>query len=652
MPVIIAFAAIALVQIGLLISAVLPAPTPDEDLGGAPGVFFPTGTGPQYAIGGMDDGCAEWSSDVLTSSGSACGGSTDGFATTSIDTESDLESILTDVSDVYTDNDGTLYASSSVAYYVANALQLGQLSDVNTTSLAAYDVLYWTGVQWARTATSSWDTDTNTTYSAGGTLLDLTGTTFSLNEGTLTDGKICTYESGTGIECDYTDLTGSGDGLATSTEIVDTYVIYGTGASTVGAESAFVYDDALDRLTVVNASTTYVTATRFYGALTGTASLASALAANGGNCSAGHAPLGVDTSGAVESCFDVWTEAENTSAAYISGISGESLTDLSDVDAGQATNDLLVWDGDSWNNYATTSSNLGLVPWSALHDAVTVTGQDFLSLSGQQITGNAINPDNLASADFGDFTCNGASCSLDATYLTGNQTITLSGDVTGSGATSITTAIAAGSIIETDLSGDVDPVDGDYLQYDSTGTNFTWRSASELVADIESAMESALDTLTSLVTVTISTVLQIPNGANPTVDADGEIAHDTTDDQLIVGADADVIRTQERIFGFTLASTSVEFVSGGQIPVPLEKDGYTVTNIKCYVQSGTSVQLTLTDGTNAMDTLTCATTATTDDSSIANATVTADELMYVNVGTISGTPDYVTFAVFGNWTRE
>lgn len=145
-------------------------------------------------------------------------------------------------------------------------------------------------------------------------------------------------------------------------------------------------------------------------------------------------------------------------------------------------------------------------------------------------------------------------------------------------------------------------------------------------------------------------VLEIPNGASPTADDVGELAHDTTDNQLVL--DDRIIRTSESIFGFTMASTSVEFVSGGQIPVPLEKDGYTVTNIKCYVQGGTSVQLTLTDGTNAMDTLTCATTATSDDGAIANSTVTADELMYVNVGTISGTPDYVTFRVFGNWTRE
>lgn len=52
------------------------------------------------------------------------------------------------------------------------------------------------------------------------------------------------------------------------------------------------------------------------GTWSGNAGTATALAANGANCSSGSAPLGVDASGAVESCFDVWTEAENTTAAY------------------------------------------------------------------------------------------------------------------------------------------------------------------------------------------------------------------------------------------------------------------------------------------------------------------------------------------------
>lgn len=46
------------------------------------------------------------------------------------------------------------------------------------------------------------------------------------------------------------------------------------------------------------------------GELAGNASTATALAANGANCTAGQSPLGVDASGAVESCFDVATQTE------------------------------------------------------------------------------------------------------------------------------------------------------------------------------------------------------------------------------------------------------------------------------------------------------------------------------------------------------
>lgn len=48
----------------------------------------------------------------------------------------------------------------------------------------------------------------------------------------------------------------------------------------------------------------------------GNALTASALAANGTNASSGNAILGVDASGNAEGPFDVWTEAENTAAAY------------------------------------------------------------------------------------------------------------------------------------------------------------------------------------------------------------------------------------------------------------------------------------------------------------------------------------------------
>lgn len=48
-------------------------------------------------------------------------------------------------------------------------------------------------------------TDQDTTYTAGGTLLQLAGTEFSVDEGTLTDDNLCNYEAtGTQLDCDNT----------------------------------------------------------------------------------------------------------------------------------------------------------------------------------------------------------------------------------------------------------------------------------------------------------------------------------------------------------------------------------------------------------------------------------------------------------------
>lgn len=128
------------------------------------------------------------------------------------------------------------------------------------------------------------------------------------------------------------------------------------------------------------ASSTAMSATTFIGALTGNADTATALAANGTNCTAGSYALGVDASGAAEGCTDATTEISSAISTH-----------------------------------AATAN--------AHQDIVTLAGEDYLSLATQQITANAINADNLSASDFGDFTCNGTTCSLDATYLT---------DITGS----------------------------------------------------------------------------------------------------------------------------------------------------------------------------------------------------------------------------
>ena len=63
-------------------------------------------------------------------------------------------------------------------------------------------------------------------------------------------------------------------------------------------------------------------------------------------------------------------------------------------------------------------------------------------------------------------------------YLTGNETVTLSGDVTGSGTTAITTTIAANAVEESMLKSVNAPTDEYSLTYESTTGDFEWQNIS------------------------------------------------------------------------------------------------------------------------------------------------------------------------------
>jgi hypothetical protein len=124
-------------------------------------------------------------------------------------------------------------------------------------------------------------------------------------------------------------------------------------------------------------------------------------------------------------------------AGYLTGISGQSIEDLSDV-ATMTPSDgqLLTWDSSTskWNaedapvslpdqtgqsgNYLTTNGTVA--SWDAL--ATVANSGAYSDLSGT--------PTNVST-----FT-------NDSGYITGNQTITLSGDATGSGTTAITVTVA------------------------------------------------------------------------------------------------------------------------------------------------------------------------------------------------------------------
>lgn len=494
MPAILALAAIAILQVGTLAFSLMPAPDQADTLGGPPGVFIPTGSGPQYAIGGMSDGCAEWSSSVLTSSGVACGGGSGGIststngvagqlawwtgtaslgtvATTSLTASSPLSlsqpisviggsasALSIDTSGAWTGNAGTASAlAANGGNCSAGSAPLGV--DASGVVESCFDVwtesentsaAYFPLATWYATTSKPNLSITESQISDLAHYTDSDTATYILASSTL-----CTTLTGSADLCDGIDNTSGGAGLATSTAIADTYVIYGTSASTVGAESAFTYDDALNKLTVSYASTTNVSATMFSGALTGnvtgnltgTASLASALAANGANCDAGQSPLGVDASGAVESCFDVWTESENTSAAYLNaaGVNSyihssstipktytdntftgkQTITNASTTNAsvtgyfsllGDLITNVATWIQGKIDAYLSGGEGITYSSGAISFDCseVTDSANDGLTCSTENLVVDDVLPAQLASSDFGDMTCNGTTCALDA----------------------------------------------------------------------------------------------------------------------------------------------------------------------------------------------------------------------------------------------
>lgn len=153
--------------------------------------------------------------------------------------------------------------------------------------------------------------------------------------------------------------------------------------------------------------------------------------------------------------------------------------------------------------------------------------------------------------------------------------------------------------------------------------------------------------------------LEIPNGTAPVVDAVGEMAFDTTDNQLLIATSTNasypaVYPAVQKLWGATVASTSPDFISGGRIFMPPQRDGFTIKEIHCIVDGGTSVVINVsnTGGTTDSETVTCDADGQTDIDITTNNTYTAGSFNSLEVGTITGTVDYVTFSVWGVFTRE
>ena len=83
------------------------------------------------------------------------------------------------------------------------------------------------------------------------------------------------------------------------------------------------------------------------------------------------------------------------------------------------------------------------------------------------------------------------------------------------------------------------------------------------------------------------------------------------------------------------------------IPVWAIPQAFTATDVYCNTSGGTSIAITIGDGTNSFEAITCDDNGATDDGSITNATFTADEPIEWDFGAPTGAVDWVMVCLSG-----
>jgi hypothetical protein len=199
----------------------------------------------------------------------------------------------------------------------------------------------------------------------------------------------------------------------------------------------------------------------------GNAATATALAANGGNCSAGEIALGVDASGAVEGCYEP-TEADISDLSHL----GEE--GVEDFVGGMVT-------GNTETNIAVTYED----------------GDGTLDFVVTQFSPNADPSVDHASYVAGH--SDGANCNAGEIPLGVDGAGAVEGcyepteaDISDLAHTA--TGIQDGLIVEADLNEDSGtPTDGDVLTFDLTGANFLWEAQSNIAAGTAAALAADPD---------------------------------------------------------------------------------------------------------------------------------------------------------------
>lgn len=195
-----------------------------------------------------------------------------------------------------------------------------------------------------------------------------------------------------------------------------------------------------------------------------------------------------------------------------------------------------------------------------------------------------------------------------------------------------------------------------------SGTNLTFTNATS-TASFFSALgtftNSVINTLLTAVSGVFTSSLQIPNSSDPTVDASGEIAVNTSTSSLRFHDNtAERQIKSEWSWGATLASSSLAydgaFDSGGTTTIQKVGFKYGVTHTEYYCRTNVgNVTIVVGDGTASSSPIRCSATGTAD-STASNGSFTAREMIYISVGSSDNNSSLtdIYFDATARWTTD
>lgn len=324
----------------------------------------------------------------------------------------------------------------------------------------------------------------------------------------------------------------------------------------------------------------------------------------------------------------------------IYGLNSLTLTGTSTL--GFASSTALTVSGNSWLNLASTT-------------ALTVSGQTWLANAST----TAVSGTNTRFTN-GYFT-NSSLGFASSTSLTVANNVWL--NLASSTALTATRLFATNSALTYASTTSFGSTGNAWLTYaSSTGMsganlNFTNATTSSFFSALGSFTNIVVNTLATFLNMVVTGlldvgggVLEIPNGTAPTVDSIGELAFDSTSNQLVLfGTEKKVIGNGNDYTSFTYATTTA-WTGTTTLPLGPSFVAETWNGIQCYTDAGTLV-VQVGDGTNWTNANQASTTVGTTVLST-NNTFTAAEKRYWRAGTPASSPTIISCTISRSLTSD